>query len=186
LSDLLGVFPISANDRARVAELVRATGVFRDEELDVAVELFDDAIGARASAEPGEADYTFLGAYTRGQELAGFACYGPTPDTDRTFDLYWLVVDPRLAGQGVGTLLLAEVEKRLAEKNARMVVAETSSRDDYDAARWFYAKRGYTEAGRVCDFYAWSDDRVFYTKRLTPARAGTVSSTAALEGVTTL
>ena len=186
MSDILGVLPISANDRARVADLARATGVFRDEELDVALELFDDAIAARASAEPEDADYTFLGAYTRGGELAGFACYGPTPDTDRTFDLYWLVVDPRLAGQGVGTLLLMEVEKHLEETNARMVVAETSSRDDYDAARGFYAKRGYTEAGRVCDFYAGSDDRVFYTKRLSPARAGTISSTAAVEGVTTL
>jgi GNAT superfamily N-acetyltransferase len=184
LSDILGVLPISPHDRARVAELVSATGVFRDEELAVALELFDDAITARASAESDDADYAFLGAYTRGGELAGFACYGPTPDTDRTFDLYWLVVDPQLAGHGVGSLLLAEVEQQLNASGARMVVAETSSRDDYEGARWFYARRGYEQSGRVCDFYAWSDDRVFYTKRLPPARAGTISSTPELQGVT--
>ncbi len=124
-----------------------------------------------------------MGVFTAARELAGFACYGPTPDTDSTFDLYWLAVDPSLANSGAGTLLLSEVEQRLRAKDARMVVAETSSRDDYEAARWFYARRGYTEAGRVADFYAWSDDRIIFTKRLKPAAAGSARHTQEHQGV---
>ena len=125
----------------------------------------------------------FLGAFTPERDLAGFVCYGPTPDTDGTFDLYWLAVDPALAGSGAGTLLLSEVEQRLRSNDARMMVAETSSRDDYESARWFYARRGYTEAGRVADFYAWSDDRIIFTKRLDPAAAGSARHTPEHQGV---
>lgn len=178
----LRVFPLAAAHRGRVAELLAATGVFSDSEMAVALELFDEALSAPAT--PGvQPDYNFLGAFTPAREVAGFACWGPTPDTDDTFDLYWLAVDPALAGTGTGTLLLSEIESRLRASDARMVVAETSSRDDYEATRWFYAKRGYTEAGRVADFYAGSDDRIIFTKRLQPAAAGAQRSTQEHQGV---
>ncbi|MGI8617823.1 MAG: GNAT family N-acetyltransferase [Gemmatimonadaceae bacterium] len=179
----LRVFPVAAAHRGRIAELLAATGAFNDSEVAVALELFDEAMSASAPAAGVEPDYNFVGVFTPERELAGFACYGPTPDTDATFDLYWLAVDPSLAGTGAGTLLLTEVEQRLRTKDARMVVAETSSRDDYEAARWFYARRGYTEAGRVADFYAWSDDRIIFTKRLTPATAGSARHTQEHQGV---
>lgn len=179
----LRVFPVAAAHRGRIAELLAATGAFSDSEMAVALELFDEAMSASAPAAGVEPDYSFLGVFTPQNELAGFACWGPTPDTDGTFDLYWLAVDPSLAGTGAGTLLLSEVEQRLRSKDARMVVAETSSRDDYEAARWFYARRGYTEAGRVADFYAWSDDRIIFTKRLRPAAAGSARHTPEHQGV---
>ncbi len=179
----LRVFPVAAGHRGRIAELLAATGVFSDSEMAVALELFDEAISAPVASPGTQPDYNFLGAFTSRGELAGFACYGPAPDTDGTFDLYWLAVDPSLAGNGAGTLLLSEVEQRLRSSDARLVVAETSSRDDYESARWFYARRGYTEAGRVCDFYAWSDDRIIFTKRLSPAAAGNARHTQEHQGV---
>ena len=179
----LRVFPVATAHRGRIEELLRATGAFSDSEVGVALELFDEAMAAAAPAAGVEPDYNFVGVFTPERELAGFACYGPTPDTDGTFDLYWLAVDPSLAGSGAGTLLLSEVEQRLRAKDARMVVAETSSRDEYESARWFYARRGYTEAGRVADFYAWSDDRIIYTKRLKPAPAGGQRHTQEHQGV---
>ena len=179
----LRIFPVAAAHRGRIAELLAATGAFSEEEMAVALELFDESLSAAAPAAGVEPDYNFLGVFTPERQLAGFACYGPTPDTDGTFDLYWLAVDPALAGNGAGTLLLSEVEQRLRAKDARMVVAETSGRDDYEATRWFYARRGYTEAGRVADFYAWSDDRIIYTKRLQPAAAGDQRRTQEHQGV---
>ncbi len=179
----LRVFPVSAAHRGRIAELLAATGAFSDSEMAVALELFDEAMSAAAPAAGVEPDYNFLGVFTPANELAGFACWGPTPDTDGTFDLYWLAVDPSLAGSGAGTLLLSEIEQRLRSKDARMVVAETSSRGDYEAARGFYARRGFAESGRVRDFYAAADDRIIYTKRLQPAAAGVQRSTQEHEGV---
>ena len=151
-------------DRSRVASILDATGVFRSEEIDVALELFDESF-PRDNSVPADSSYSFVGAFAADDELVGYACYGPTPDTDRTFDLYWIAVDPTAQGTGGGTRLLSEVEQRLEERNARMLVVETSSRLEYAPTRAFYEKRGYAEAARMREFYAPGDDRVIFTKR---------------------
>ncbi|MEO8192885.1 MAG: GNAT family N-acetyltransferase [Gemmatimonadales bacterium] len=162
--------------RQRVRDILVATQSFSEAEIAVAMELFDSAFpttsGARGATSgfsnnpPASSDYVFLGAFTPEEELAGFACYGPTPGTDRTFDLYWIAMHPAAQGSGSGTILLNEVERRLRGLNARMVVVETSSRSDYKSTRGFYLARGYVEAARACDFYAPADDRITFTKRL--------------------
>jgi ribosomal protein S18 acetylase RimI-like enzyme len=167
---------MTAKDRSRVRDILLATNVFREAEIDVAIELFDEVFGApmtvegavpaSSSSAPASTDYFFLGAFTPDEMLAGFACYGPTPGTDRTYDLYWIAVDPATQGTGCGTILLNEVERRLKGQNARLVVVETSSRSDYKNTRGFYIRRGYTEAARARDFYAPADDRITFTKRL--------------------
>lgn len=156
------------SDRSRVAELLTSTAVFRDEEVLVALELVDEALRAPAtgSSAPTSTDYVVLGAFTPDDELAGYACYGPTPGTDRTWDLYWIAVDPATQGTGIGTLLLSEVERRLAALRARLLVVETSSRSEYEPTRRFYDVRGYAEAARVRAFYAPGDDRIILTKRI--------------------
>ena len=165
---------MTAKYRTRVRDILAATKVFREEEVDVAIELFDEVFGtpvvvgstSASNYAPANSDYFFLGAFTPEEELAGFACYGPTPGTDRTYDLYWIAVHPAAQGTGSGTILLNEVERRLKGQNARMLVVETSSRSDYKNTRGFYFRRGYVESARACDFYAPADDRITFTKRL--------------------
>ena len=167
---------MTAKYRDRVRDIVVATGVFSAAEVAVAIELFDAAFGEPDGTDhahaafthnpPASSDYFFLGAFTPDEELAGFACYGPTPGTDRTYDLYWIAVHPAAQGSGSGTILLNEVERRLKGLNARMVVVETSSRSDYKNTRGFYLRRGYVETARARDFYAPADDRITFTKRL--------------------
>lgn len=173
---MMRVGPLSPHHRDRIGEILRVKEQFREEEIEIALELFDSALGATSGAHaantttsmttPASSDYSFLGAFTPEDELAGFACYGPTPATDRTYDLYWIAVDTAKRRTGSGTILLNEVERRLKGLNARLVVAETSSRSDYEAARRFYLRNGYVEAARAREFYAPADDRITFTKRL--------------------
>ncbi len=156
-----------ASHRPRVEAILGATGAFSEEEVDVALELFDDAFGAAPSG-----DYEFRGVY-RGEELAGYACFGAAPGTVGTYDLYWIATDPALHGAGYGRALLSGVERALTERGARLVVAETSSRDSYAATRGFYARCGYEAAATVADFYAPGDGRVLYTKRVDAGARGT-------------
>jgi ribosomal protein S18 acetylase RimI-like enzyme len=147
-------------DRAHVQRIVVATGMFRDAEVDVALEVLDSYY-----AKPGQ-DYTTVGAFTHGGELLGYVCYGPTPATLGTYDLYWIAVSPAVQNLGVGTLLLQEVERRLAHQDARLVIIETSSQPLYEPTRAFYVRRGYDEVARVPEFYAPGDDRVIFAKRI--------------------
>jgi len=159
-------------DRARVAELLVSTAVFSRDEIDVALQLFDATVrddGAAGADDAHVPDYEFTGAF-EGERLLGYACAGPTPATDGTFDLYWLAVDAAAQGKGIGTALVHEVERELRDRGARMLLVETSSRPDYSDTRAFYARCGYTEAARIRDFYAPADDRIMLTTRLTQER----------------
>jgi ribosomal protein S18 acetylase RimI-like enzyme len=145
---------------SRVREIVEATGLFRADEVEIALEVFQSAVAA-----PG-LDYTSVGAFDEEGNLLGFACYGPTPCTVGTWDLYWIAVDPGTHGQGIGRKLAELVEQRIAGEGGRLIVAETSSRHDYDPTRAFYEALDYKASARVADFYAPGDDLVVYTKRL--------------------
>ncbi|MDZ4861807.1 MAG: GNAT family N-acetyltransferase [Gemmatimonadota bacterium] len=184
---------LTSADAARILDLTRATGVFRDEELLIAEEVFCDCVNhpgptggvgtdplvrPTGSADPGAAadplvrrspvvmdrPYYALGAELDGV-LAGWICWGQTPCTDGTWDLYWMAVDPALHGSGVGTTLVDEMERRLLGR-ARLIAVDTSGRADYAPTRAFYAARGYQAVATVPDFYAPGDDQVIYTKVL--------------------
>ena len=151
--------PVGRAHRARLEQLTRATGFFREEEVATAVELLDESLA-------GDDDYRFVGAFET-DRLVGYACWGPTPGTEGTWDLYWIVVDPASQGQGVGSQLLAAVEEGLKAKGQRLIVVETSSRVDYAPTRAFYEHRGYARAATIPGYYAPGDDLVIYTKDLT-------------------
>jgi ribosomal protein S18 acetylase RimI-like enzyme len=153
--------PLEAQSRGPAEVILRTTGVFREDEILVALEVLDSFL-----AHPGQ-DYTAVGAFTPGGELLGFTIVGPTPCTLGTWDLYWIAVSPEAQGLGVGTVLLKEVEGRLTQSSARLLIIETSSRPPYDPTRAFYLKRGYREVARVPDFYEAGDDRVIYAKTFT-------------------
>jgi GNAT superfamily N-acetyltransferase len=148
---------LNAADRGRIEEITRAAGLFREDEILVALEVFE---GAAA----GSPDYVALGAEHDGR-LAGWICWGPTPCTLGTYDLYWMAVDPALQRTGVGTALVRAMERRLAGV-ARLIVVETAGRPDYRDTRAFYQARGYSVAATIADFYAPGDDQVVYVKSL--------------------
>jgi GNAT superfamily N-acetyltransferase len=149
---------LSAADRGRIEEITRAVGLFRPDEIPVALEVFDEAVRAGPRAQP----YSALGADVDGR-LAGWICWGPTPCTLGTYDLYWMAVDPGVQGTGIGTALVLEMERRLAGL-ARLIIVETAGRPDYAATRRFYEGRGYRATATIPDFYAPGDDQVVYVK----------------------
>ena len=154
--------------RAQLERITAATGLFRPAEVATAVELLDAMVA-------GDDDYRFVGAYD-GDVLAGYACWGPTPGTQGTADLYWIVVDPVRQRRGVGTALLSAVETELAAGSYRLVVVETSARPDYAPTRAFYERRGFHVAATIPDYYAPGDDLRIYLKDL---RHGVLARTPA-------
>jgi ribosomal protein S18 acetylase RimI-like enzyme len=153
-----GLRPLCAADRRRIEEITRAVRLFRDDEVPIALEVFDAAVA-------GSPDYIALGA-TLDERLIGWICWGPTPCTLGTYDLYWMAVDPAAQAAGIGTALLREMEGRLAG-SARLIVVETAGRPDYRPTCAFYEARGYRKAAVIPDFYAPGDDQFVYVKTLT-------------------
>jgi ribosomal protein S18 acetylase RimI-like enzyme len=98
-----------------------------------------------------------------------YACFGQTPMTDATFDLYWMVTSSAHRGQGLGATLLTALERELSGRGARTIRVETSSLEGQGGALRFYRRQGYGISGTIADFYRPGDDLITLTKRLTPS-----------------
>jgi ribosomal protein S18 acetylase RimI-like enzyme len=111
--------------------------------------------------------YEALIAVDEGDRPRGYVCFGATPMTAATYDVYWIAVDPAVQGQGIGRALLAEVEGQLAVRGAAIVRIETSSLEGQGGALRFYERAGYGRVGFIEGFYRPGDDLVTLAKRLT-------------------
>ena len=152
--------PLARADREPLRELLRATGVFTDEEVLIALELIDCVLD-----KPEQRDYV-IRTYEEAGKVLGYYCIGPTPATAATYDLYWIAVRPDCHGRGVGTALQDHAEALIRSRGGKLIVAETSSQPRYEPTRMFYRKRGYDEVARIRDYYREGDDLVVYGKYL--------------------
>jgi ribosomal protein S18 acetylase RimI-like enzyme len=147
-------------DKSTIMDILRVIREFTPEEVVVAEELIDAYLETSSIS-----GYLVLVAEVDAV-VTGYVCYGPTPLTRGTWDVYWIAVDPGGQGQGVGRALMAFTEARIKESQGRLVLVETSGRPDYAKTRRFYNSIEYREAARVLDFYAPGDDKLILEKRL--------------------
>jgi ribosomal protein S18 acetylase RimI-like enzyme len=149
-----------ASDGEAVRQLVTATGVFSGTEVGWAVEIIETAI-ARGKA----AGYHFL--FADGPAgLEGFTCFGPIDGTDNRYDLYWIAVSPKAQGKGLGRRLLAGTVDAARALDATHMFIDTSTRNDYAAARALYEALGFQHMGTLIDFYSDGDGKALFGRKL--------------------
>jgi len=149
---------VTAEDAARVRRLVEGTGMFSADEADIAVELVEERVArGRASG------YEFVIAEEAGR-LAGYACWGPTPATRGTIDLYWIVVGAERQGRGLGRQILARTEAAARQSGGQRLYVDTSGTGKYAPTRAFYRKAGFRKVTELPDFYGPGDGKVILVK----------------------
>ena len=151
--------PLQPPDRQQLAELLARIETFTPQEVECALELIDLAL------TPTNRDYQVLVA-VRDDKVVGYVCYGPTPMTDGTFDLYWIASAPEVRGQGVGAALVSAMEGDIRRRKGRLIRVETSAMEAYGPTRGFYAAMQYREESRFRDFYKVGEDLIILAKRL--------------------
>lgn len=157
---------LTSADRPRIDALLSKVEAFTDDERDVALELVDLTI-----ARPDSDDYRFLLAAPDGDEggpLLGYVCYGRTPMTCSTYDLYWVATAPEHARQGVAKSLVNAMEREIAREGGGLVRVETGSREGHGAAVRFYDALGFVRSALIEDFYAPGDHLLIFTQRVAP------------------
>jgi ribosomal protein S18 acetylase RimI-like enzyme len=148
-------------DGLQIHAVNAATSVFSQEEVKCVDELWDEYLAEGAE----QSGYYFIVEKEDGQVL-GYTCYGPRALTDRTYDLYWIAVNPNIRGGGVGRALLAATEKAARKLGGRLLIVETSGLPKYEPTRAFYLATGYALEATLKDFYRDGDDLIIFTKRL--------------------
>ncbi len=148
-------------DRARLLSLLIRTRAFTSAEIDVAMELIDSAL-----KDPTQEDYQIYCLVDDQDQAVGYICYGPTPITEGTFDLYWIAVDPDFQEKGAGSRLLSFLEEVLKGERGRLILADASTVPDFEKTQSFYVKNGFKEVARIPDYYHPGNDRVTFCKKL--------------------
>ena len=158
-----------ADEGAAIRSLAERCGVFRPEEIETLMEIFHEACGKGFEAS----GYHFrIWAEAEGGAPLGLICYGRRPLTRWSWDLYWLLVDPRAQRRGIGTALLQAMEAHVARAGGRWILVETATTPAYAPARRFYERHGFRLLAVVEDFYDEGEGLALYLKGLPPAGEG--------------
>lgn len=150
-------------DAGRVEALLEKTGMFRRDEIAVALELIGERLAKGAASGY---HFWFADRAASPHCPAGYVCYGPTPCTIGSFDLYWIAVDEACQGRGLGRVLAELAESSATKMKGRRMYVETSGKKQYEPTRAFYRALGYAEAARLPDFYDAGDDKIIFQKTL--------------------
>ena len=155
---------MAAADRSGVFRILENAGTFTPEEVATALELVDEWL--ELGEHSGYLTYV-LESVTEGEsEILGYVCFGPTPLTESTYDLYWIAVDKLKHRGGVGKRLLKFAEEEMVRRGGQMLLVETSSQETYGGTIQFYEKSGYDLVGKIKDYYKPNDDKLIFAKRL--------------------
>ena len=168
--------PLLRTDREPLLRLRRATGVFTDDEIAIALELIDIVLD-----RPDQKDYE-IAVYDDGEGPVGYTCIGPTPGTEGTYDLYWIAVDPALHGRGIGRELDLHVERSVSAEertshrcgdvidttlrcntdvlpHAGAIPSSLASRTTIVRAMTSWSTANILSHNRECDRHAWNSGR---------------------------
>ena len=157
--------PMVAADRSGVFRILESAGNFTPEEVGTALELIDEWL--ELGEHSGYLTYVIEEVGDDESKVWGYVCFGPTPLTESTFDLYWIAVDKTKHRSGVGKKLLKFAEEEVMRRNGKLLLVETSSMETYGGTIAFYEKTGYELVGRIIEYYKPGDDKLVFAKRLT-------------------
>ncbi len=151
---------ITREDKLGIFNLLKKISQFKEAEIEIAKELIGENLSKGI-----DSGYHILVAEVDGV-ISGYICYGPTPLTESTWDIYWEAVAPECQGCGVGSYLIKEAEKNIRMLGGTQVIIETSSTPDYEKTRNFYNSKGYSQISCILDFYKPGDHMTTYCKKL--------------------
>jgi ribosomal protein S18 acetylase RimI-like enzyme len=147
-------------DRPHITKILHDIPEFKPFEVAVAEELIDSYLD-----DPSGSGYHILVAQVD-SNVEGYICYGPTPLTEGTWDIYWVAVAQARQDQGIGSALMESAEKEILKAKGRLTIIETSSTPLYEKTRNFHISQGYEVVARIPDFYALGDDKLILQKRI--------------------
>ncbi|MBF0315684.1 MAG: GNAT family N-acetyltransferase [Oligoflexia bacterium] len=157
----------AATDLPLAQKLIDEMDTFTSDEKLVAMELICKAIADEENKPETPPDYLVFAAFIgeTNETMVGHICYGETPMTHKTFDLYWLTTHPRYRKQGVAKALMERMFEDLRSREARLIRTETAGAALYQGTRQFYQRVGMIEEATIKDFYSLGDDLSIFTYR---------------------
>ncbi|WP_376790292.1 GNAT family N-acetyltransferase [Thermoflexus sp.] len=166
-----------ADEEAAIRTMAERCGVFRPEEIDTLLEIFREAC-EKGFERSGYYFHVWVDSAEE-REPSGLICYGRRPLTRWSWELYWLLVDPRVQRRGIGTALLQAMMEHIRQEGGRWILVETATAPAYTPARRFYERHGFRLLAQVEDFYDEGEGLAIYLRGLDPLTAASLSAVEA-------
>ena len=152
---------LQKTDLESMLALLKGIPLFTKDETEVVLELLDIYLNDNKNK-----DYLFFATEEDNKDLSSFICFGPTPMTDGTYDLYWIGTNQNYEKRALAKQLVNHMIDYLKERNGRIIRVETASKDSYSGTKAFYERINFKEEARIRDFYAVGDDLIMFTYRV--------------------
>ena len=146
-------------DKNAIMAILTSTPEFKPAEIVVAEEVIGYFLDQGIAS-----GYRVWVAVEGADKVIGYVCFGQTPLTEGTWDIYWIAVAGTWRGRGVGSLLLQHAEGEIIDGGGLMILVETSSKPEYQQAIMFYGSMGYLPVSVITDFYAPGDSKITFQK----------------------
>ncbi len=157
---MIQIVPLQVSHKEPIRKLLWETNAFRSDEVEVALELIEECLSYKSFNPENYQIYSAID----GESVLGYVCFGKTPMTLSTYDLYWIAVAREAQGKGVGKKLFEFACREIQTQGGKLLVIETSSQPHYENTRRFYEKIGCQLEARIKNFYRVGDDKLIYTK----------------------
>lgn len=125
--------------------------------------LLDDMISDYLNNEK-SADIWFT-TIDQGKPISIGYC-APERLTEGTYNLYAIAVHKDHQGNGIGKKMMEYIENELRENNNRILIVETSGKQEFELTREFYLKCNYIMQATIPEFYEKGDDKIVFWKKL--------------------
>ena len=148
-------------------DMIDANELFPSEMLDDMIAPFLNSDKSQQEGEEEDTSIWLTEVAFDGNPVSIVYCI-PEKMTVGTYNALLLAVAKSQQGQGLGTRLMKYLEDYLkSEKQARILLVETSGTAEYTKTRDFYEKKlAYDREGCIRDFYDDGDDKIIYRKKL--------------------
>lgn len=153
--------PTIADDSEILVEFAAATGVFKPHEIKALGEVLYDYFDFERDMN----DHR-CATIVDDDGPAGFVYFAQDTMTFGTWDMWWIVVDPKKHGRGLGRRLVDHCETEIRSAGGRILFIDTSSLPEYEPTRKFYESLGYEPHAVLCDYFSDGDSKVIFRKRL--------------------
>lgn len=151
---------ITPDDVEIVLNMAAASGVFSSDVMMTAEDMaWDSAYG------DGNELHTFLKATVNesgAEKIIGFICYGPIRHWPGNHELYGITVDSKYRRLGIGSALMAEMQRQIVVNDGKHIFLETGTDRMFENARLFYEANDFVHEYRFYKQFIPTEGGVIY------------------------